>query len=97
MEDSAGGVPFVLGCLQSATRALLDADDLSGKSLSWAIECVALQSLLDDRGVLPELVMDGVGTPRNLLEQAIGQCELIQGELPEGFWSRLSRLRLEVG
>lgn len=58
---------------------------------------MALQSLLDDRSVLPELVMDGVGAPRHLLEQAIGQCELIQGELPEGFWSRLSRLRLEVG
>lgn len=93
MDRSVLGV--ALGHVRNAAAGLLVVEDPSGESLFAFAECVDVEDLLADLGVVPEVVPEGLSPAESLTAAS----DLLQGvgSVPLGVWVALQAVRARVG
>jgi hypothetical protein len=90
--DAPGGLGLAWGHVRNAAADLLVDDDPSGESLFLAAECLDLEGLFSELGVIPEFVdagLDAVGS----LDRAASALESVQPVVPLALWAALQALR----
>lgn len=90
--DGLLALELALGHVRNATAAWLAVDDPSGESLFLAADCLALEGLFADLGVVPVVVDEGLDAARSLVRAA----ELVasaRAVVPLAVWATVSSLR----
>lgn len=90
--DGPVGLGRALGFVRCATRAFVAEADVSGEALFLASECLDLESLFAELGVVPEPVDVEVSAVEAL---ARASTELAGGRpfVPLGLWAAVQALR----
>ncbi len=90
--DGSVALGLASGHVRNAAAAFLTAVDPSGESLFLAAECLDLEGLLSDLGVVPEVVEEGLDAAGSL-EQAAAVVALVRPVVPLAVWAPLQALR----
>ena len=89
---SVSALGLALGHLRNAAVGFAARGDASDESAFLAAECLDLEGLFADVGVVPEVVVSGL-SPSESLERASRMLESGRGHVPLGLWSGLQALR----
>ena len=89
---SVSALGLALGHLRNAAVGFAARGDVSDESAFLAAECLDLEGLFADVGVVPEVVVSGL-SPSESLERASRLLESGRGHVPLGLWSGLQALR----
>ena len=91
MEES-GALGLALGHVRNAVAGFWAVEDPSGESLFWAAECVDLEGLFADLGVVPVFVEPGLD-PLASLDAAAAVLSEARGRVPLALWAALQAVR----
>ena len=88
-----------MGHVRNASAAFVAEQDGSGESLFLAAECLELEGLFADLGVVPELVDPGLGPVESLeaASRALADVSALSaGSVPLELWAGVEALRARV-
>jgi len=90
--DGPVGLGRALGFVRCATRGFVAEVDPSGEGLFLASECLDLEALFAELGVVPALV-DGDLSAVEALERASAELAGVRPVVPLGLWAAVQALR----
>ena len=93
--DGPEGLGLALGHVRNAASAFWAADDPSDECLFLAAECVDVEGLFSELGVVPELVEADLD-PVVSLERASAALEAVRQAVPLAVWAAVQALRAKA-
>lgn len=90
--DGLLGLGRALGFVRCATRAFVAEVDPSGEGLFLASECLDVEALFAELGVVPELVNADLSAVE-ALERAAAELAGVRRFVPLGLWAAVQALR----
>ena len=90
--DGSSALALALGHLHNASGAFIAKEDSSGESLFLAAECMELEGLFADLGIVPELVELGMDAVESV-QAASRTLERAPGSVPLELWCAVEALR----
>ena len=90
--DESLALGLALGHVRSAVVAFVSADDPTGESLFLAAECLDLEGLFGDLGVVPQPVDSGVDATA-CLDAASDVLTAARPVVPLALWAALQAVR----
>lgn len=90
--DTSAGLGRALGHVRNAANAFWDAADPSGESLFLAADCLDVEGLFSELGVVP-VVFDSDLGPLESLDRAAELLAAVRPAVPLAVWAAVQALR----